>query len=350
MIHAVRCPSCLNLSRVETEDLGRTVECPLCGRPFSAVDESTPTAPSTPPTVRPNRGWNPSSPPPPVIPVVPDRVEPPIAEDPFAEDASSELPSGAVVGLALLPWGIPMLWLLLPMITGKDPIFSFAAPMAIAVGACGLEFGVAFTAKWSQSTRMKAVLAISILGYATGGLMFAVKKEWVEGIRRHFGRGELVWRPFVPPDGKYEVKFPGPARQVSTPLLGWNLVAFQFQDEAHQTLDVFVVAHGKAPIDLPNQQGKPPADPEWFEAAKKAVIESSGGAMLQNERPLTQRGHHGREYVLGLPDGVTNRIVRVFRVRAARNENIAYYLAAEGPFLAQSAPDVQTFFGSFSPR
>ena len=55
-----------------------------------------------------------------------------------------------------------------------------------------------------------------------------------------------------------------------------------------------------------------------------------------------ERGYAGREYCLVLPDGGTNRIVRVFRVK-----NLAYLLLVEGTALPPSHGDVKTFFNSF---
>ncbi len=326
------------MSRVGAGDLGKTVACPHCGRPFPAEDVDA--RRDEPPTIRPRRGWNPPAAP---VPPKPVAVEPSLIDDGRLEfEDDTALPSGTLVGLALLPWAVPMLWLLLPMLTGKEPIFSFAAPTALAFGAFGLCLGVGFTAKWSHGTKVKVILAITVLTFVTGGLMFAVKKEWVEAVRRHFGRGELVWQPFTPPDRAYDVKFPGKPRHVETPLKDWNLAAFQYADEAHKTLDVFVVAHGPPPAAAGD------ADADWFETAKKAVVAASGGE-LRSERPLTNPGHPGREYVLSLGDGVTNRIVRVFRMRPLNKRDAkAFYLAAEGPFLAPTAPDVQLFFSSFS--
>lgn len=342
MIHAVRCPSCLNLSRVGADDLGRTVACPHCGRPFAASADPgiapavvpPPAAPRETPTVRPRRGWNPpAAAEPPRLP----EVAP--SEDLSADDLAPDdaVPSGTVFGLALLAWGIPMLWLLLPAITGRDPIFSFAAPVALAVSVCGLCVGVGFTAKWSEGTKIKVVVGLTLLGYAAGGSLYAVKKDWVEAVRRHFGRGHLVWRPFKPPGEAYEIKFPGPVRAAESPLANWKLVAFQFADDNHKSHDIFLAAHGSPPPNAPAD------DRAWFDAAKQAVIDASGGELVAEREIVRAGGHPGREYELGLPDGATNRIVRVFRAGGK-----AFYLAAEGPFLARNSPDVQDFFLSFT--
>src|SRR5689334_13817071 len=106
-MHAVRCPSCRNLSRVGADALGRTVACPHCGRPFPAAPDPA----FTPPVVRRAKRARP-------------RVEPPA---PAARDDSADLglggshagPSPALLGLVLLPLGIPLLWLAGPVLTGK---------------------------------------------------------------------------------------------------------------------------------------------------------------------------------------------------------------------------------------
>lgn len=278
----------------------------------------------------------------PSIPVVQPAAEPAHFEDPVHVSAESWLPPPLLVGLSLLPWGVPFLWAILLFAGAREPVFSFATPVAVAVGVSGLCFGVAFAGRWSTSTRAKAIVAVALIGFASGGVLYSIKKEWIESIRRQFGRGDLRWREFQPPDAAYKVKLPAPALPTESPLPGWPLTAFRAAEQDRAASDSFVVAHGKPPA------GNPPpnaADDAWFDATKAAVIAASGGRVEQ-EKPLRDlRGNPGREYALTLGDGATNRVVRVYRIGER-----AFYLAAEGAFLPQNGHDVEVFFGSFYVR
>jgi hypothetical protein len=252
-------------------------------------------------------------------------------------------PPPALVGLVLLPLGIPLLWLAAPALTGVEPIFSFAAPVALAVGLCGLGLGVAFAHGWSETTRVKAVLGLVLVGYFTGGFLYFLKKEWAEAVRRHVGPGELKWHEFRPPhDAKaYQVKLPGKEKALAehAALPGWGLKAYRFAQDAKTALGlVYEVAHGVPPADV---AGKDLSDDDWFGKAREAVCRGCEGEVSQ-ERPVENKGHRGREYVLTLPDGATNRIVRVFRAG-----DRAFYLSVEGAFVPDDARYVREFFDSF---
>ncbi len=84
-------------------------------------------------------------------------------------------------------------------------------------------------------------------------------------------------------------------------------------------------------------------------AAREAVTGGCEGT-VDREQQVTWRGHPpngkqypGREYVLALPGGATNRIVRVYRAG-----DRAYYLAVEGAFVPDDAEYVVAFFGSLT--
>lgn len=333
MPHAVRCPSCQNLSRVEDFDLDRSVACPHCGRPFTAVVDR--------PIARPVR---PITPPQPVRPPPPEDIlflGSPVSDEEFHPDPPPPIREGlttTLIGLALLAWVIPFFWLAAPILTGKEPIFTLAVPVAMAIALTGLGLGIGAAAKWSHSTRIKGIVMLILIGYGTASTLYFLKKEWVEAVRRTFGRGELEWREFhagTPP--AYKVRFPGEAtKSDSSPLNGWKLEAYRFTDDRPGASDAFVSAHGNPPPELAQK-----ADDDWF-AAVKRELDAEGE--VRSEREISQQNDViGREYVLGLPDGATSRVVRVFR----RGPNAAYYLAAEGAFFGPDAKDVRIFFDSF---
>jgi hypothetical protein len=235
--------------------------------------------------------------------------------------------------LALLSWGIPAGWLLAPFLTGREAVFSFAAPVAIAVGLTGLGLGLAWT-KWSSRTRIHAVLVLLLVGYFTAGFLYFLKREWAEAVRHQLGRGPHEWIDFRDPAGGYTVRLPGPAVPTDSPLAGWPLTAFRVEDRS----DLFVVAAGPLP------EGFPAAEDAWFEKAKQAVVADAGHDLRTDPRPVATKGrtaYPGREFIIDLP-GQMVRIVRVFRVR-----DRAFYLSAQGPFWNPTTGDVKLFFDSF---
>ena len=347
MIHAVCCPSCENFARVGAGDLGRTVACPHCGRPFTA--ESAPEF--APERARPE----------PVVarlarprtPVVARLAEP--DDNPRADQGDlAHGPSPLLVALTLLPLGIPLLWLAAPVLTGVKPVFSFAAPVAIALGLGGLTLGIGFAHGWSPGTRIRASLAVILVGYFAAGFLYFMKKEWAEAVRKHVGPESGRWVVFTPPtDRAYQVRLPGQAAKADAPLAGWELEAYRFAPDrkgADALAVAYEIAHGQPPRDF-----RGTGDEEWFSRAKAAVCGACSGELVEertvrcreqkdaNEgraRPTVE--HPGREYVLSLPDGATNRIVRVFRVK-----DRAFYLAVEGAFIPGDARYVKDFFNSF---
>lgn len=332
MIHAVRCPSCANLSRVDADSLGQSVACPHCGRPFEAApDPGYATRVRREPVVArfaPPRG-----------PVVAR-----LAEDQHSPDAGdlAHGPNPLLVALTLLPLGIPLLWLVGPLLTGHHPVFSFAAPVALALGLGGLTLGIGFAHGWTPGTRLRAVLMVILIGYFVGAFLFFLKKEWAEEVRRHIGP-ETKWDWFVPPHDKnaYKVKMPGHPQAAEGLLPGWELKGYRYTPD-RKGRDAFAIVYEIADGKPPPAVVKPEApDGDFFEKAKAAVCEGCKGEVV-TEKEVTQQSHPGREYVLTLPDGATNRIVRVFRVK-----DRAYYLAVEGAFIPNDAKYVEMFFDTF---
>jgi hypothetical protein len=301
MAIAVRCPTCGDYSRVAESRLGRPVACPNCRESFVAE------------------------------PV--DSVVPTVYPDHASADAPHAGPTNVLFGLALLPFVIPLLWILGPTLTGKEPIFTFALPMAIAIASTGLCLGIVLTRDWSFGTRVKAILGIVLLMHFFAGFLYFLKTEWVEAIRKQFGRvNEDRWVRFVAPDRKFAARLPSIPKEDNGELIAdWKLKTFR-TDGANDPA-TYAIAHGRQPDDL-NEQ---PND-RFFAAAKEKATVSAGGTLVA-EKEARIPGYPGREFVFQLADKNTRRIVRVFRI-----ERFAFVAAVEGSFLAPDAGDVKAFF------
>ena len=322
----VRCPVCSQRSRVSESALGLIVACPRCPHQFLAQsDEELVIVPDAPvPTVHPRR-----------------RIEPPrTPAHPVVDEHHIHTgPNAFLISVALLPLGIPLMWLLVGAVTGRETVLSFAAPLALAVGVCGLCAGIALT-HWGTPARIRAMLAVVLLAYLASGALYFVKPGWLEEVRKNFGRGELAWRDFLPPDKAYQVKFPGPPKELeSSPVEGWPLKAFRFADPKRAGSDVFVSAHGTAPKDFP----KDGPEDAWFQKAKVALLQTTGAALVKDE-PVRGLGFEAREYELQFPDDQIKRVVRIVRVKSS-----VFYLSVDGPFLTGDTPDVKEFMRSFKP-
>ena len=307
MTHAVRCPVCRGVTKVETRSVGEPISCPRCDSPFRAVPEA-----------RVRSAWA------------------AVAAD-GTELAPAGRPTSFLLGLTLLPFGLPFLWYLASRVTNAEPIFSVLVAVAVSASAAGLGLGVALTRDWSSGTRVKVILALGLLTYGTGGLLYLLKKEWVEVLRKQIGRGDVQWRPFDAPDKSFHVKMPGRTEPAESPLPDWTLTAVRvLEQNQFGATDTFLVAYGQFPKDL-----RALAEDAWFDKVKPLVAPDGAGKLIA-EKPVSQQGFAGREYCLVLPDGGTNRIVRVFRVK-----NLAYLLLVEGTALPPNHGDVKTFFNSF---
>jgi len=343
----VRCAGCRQLSRVASEAVGLEVVCPRCAVTFVARPE---VPPDDPPVVR---RTDPAR-----VPVVRPRQAKPINWDappaPPEPDAERTPPTGGLVALALLPFGIPLLWLLASALVPRPVVLSFAVPVAVAVGVTGLGFGIAYVGRWSVATRAKALLALLLAAYLTAGLLFVVKKEWLQSLRRAFPRGEHEWRKFPieptekPPLIGYSVLFPAgeEVKEIPSPFPGeWK--AFECKDSKQP--DEYATAVGKLP-----GVAVWAADDPWFAAMGKAIrAAASPRATAPEEKPVELRDRTvvkqnapppipGREFHFTTPDDILwHRVVRVYRVK-----DCAIVLAVEGPNLTPDAADVVRFLES----
>lgn len=323
MAQAVQCPRCGEWSRVADGAVGATVACPHCTRAFTARAAALPVSRPRPAPVAPRDDDD--------VPTDDDRL--------FHGGGGSR---SVLVGLSLVPFAIPLIWLLLPFVIAPRPIFSFALPTAIALGVSGLCLGMAYAANWTTRTRLRAIVVLLAFGYGSAAFLYFLKKEWVQAVRKPFGPPELQWKDFQPPDGAYKVKLPGkPTASDVSPLPGWPLKTFRLAAGPNNdpVLGVaYEVAHGPAQDAV--KPGRTPDD-EWFAAARKALVERTGGEVTE-EKPAAQQAYPAREYTLTMPDGATTRIARIVRVGRQ-----AHYLAVEGTFIAGDHRFVKTFFDKY---
>lgn len=327
----VRCPGCRGASRVGPEAVGLLVVCPRCTDPFLAVEEATPVAPAAPPRTPPRPRDpdrdRPRRPRPPADP------EPgPDPHDPHADERGG-LPLSVMVGLALLPFAIPLVWLIAPLVAGRPPALSVAAPAALAVSAAALCLAVVFTVDWTPATRLKGVLVLLGLAYFAGLSLYFLRQEMVDRVGRALGPR---WQVFQPPDKAYRVELPGrplpvPANEQVLP--GWAVSAHR---ASRRRFDgAFTCTVGAGPDARPEL-----AQDAWFDAVGRVLLAGRNGAMLPVPRGVKGVPNlSGREWAVD-PGQPTGRTVRVYRANG-----VVYYLAAD-----PSDPDAAgRFFDSFRP-
>lgn len=341
-MQAVSCPRCGGWSRVRSEAVGQAVTCPYCALPFRASGDAAPAA-----EIEASSKSKPHL----VYATGRTRTKPSKAiEDDYDFDLpapASYHPTPLMLALCLFPVGIPLGWWAARFLApGIAPVFSFAAPTALAIGLVGLCFGIAYAAGWSTGTRFRAILMLIAVGYGSAGFLYCLKKEWAEAVRRRVEAPEPRWREFRPPDNAFAASMPGNPKTANADqyaLPGWRLQCFRTgagaaDDRKAELLAAsYVVASGKPPATVEADF----VDEDWFAAAKKALAEGSGGDVT-SEKVVSLQSYPGREYVVALPDGATTRVVRIFRAQRS-----AFYLSVEGAFLTGDARNVRTFFDKF---
>ena len=345
-MQAVCCPHCGGWSRVRAEAVGQAVTCPHCATAFRSSGVA-PALEDTPADDKPllvystGRGR-----------AKPNRPKPDVEIDADFELPAppSHHPTPLLLALCLLPLGIPLAWWAARFFApGIAPVFSFAAPTALAMGLLGLCFGVAYAAGWKTGTRFRAIVMLIAFGYGSAGFLYCLKKEWAEAVRRRVEPPEPRWSEFRPPDNAFSATMPGKPLIVDGDrfaLPGWGLQCYRAGAGAADDNNAELLAAGYVVA-----SGKPPAtiaadfvDDDWFDAAKKALADGTGGA-VKSEKTVSLQSYPGREYVVELPDGATTRVVRIFRAQRS-----AFYLAVEGAFLTGDARNVRQFFDKFQIR
>jgi hypothetical protein len=247
-----------------------------------------------------------------------------------------------LVGLALLPVGIPLLWLIARSALQTEPVFSAALPLAVGLGVSGLAVGVGLVRRWSHPARVRAVLVMTVVGYLTAAGLFAVRKEWAAAARKLFGPAQIDFKEWTQPGLPYKAQVPGQRASPATdgPVGGWELrtytaTAGQPDDRRGVWAVRYTLADGKPPIDAK-------ADDDWFAAVREAVVTASGGEVTR-ETPVRVSGKPARELWLTLPDRLTHRVVRLVRA-----DDKLVYAAAEGLFLAADRDEVTKFLAGLT--
>lgn len=316
----IRCPACNNLSRTGSESLGQLVICPSCRGPFVATEAAR------------NRTAR-------AIPVSAPPPSQPENNDSHSHDAlasSPALPKSVLFGLSLLPFLIPLVWMLAPLLFGWEPMLSLVVPITLAIAASTLSLAVVSTIDWTPLTRIKGVFMIVGLAYFTGALLFFLKPEAAEWVKKNFGN-DMAWHQFWPRGAGCGVKMPGNEIEKvnDQPLPGWDL------DQCYRAK----VEDANGPITYTLGIGKVgrKIDPEdWFKRAKMA-LETDVGVPAQDERRVMSRQRRlGREWTLPLPNDGPVRVVQVYR-----SGERFFYLAVEGVNIKSSEDNVSEFFSSF---
>ncbi|HEY1186418.1 MAG TPA: hypothetical protein VGE74_02125, partial [Gemmata sp.] len=262
--------------------------------------------------------------------------------------ATGGLPFSVMVGFALMPFGIPLLWLLGPLVTGFSASLSLAVPVSLAVAASALCLGVVYTIDWTGTTRLKGVLMLVCLSYLAAAGMYFLKPALMERIQKFFSVAAPWVLCEVPgTEGHCHIKLPVPGAPPEVVRGEKPLAGIEWADglrATHRiegTMDVktytyFIVANSpRAP--LVN------ADDRWFEEAAKGLKGATKAKDLKETVvPGENRPH--RQWELTFPDSTAVRIVRVFVIKGR-----VYYLAVEGPELTPDNENLGTFFQSFNP-
>lgn len=342
----VRCPGCRGASRVVPEAVGQTVACPRCAGQFLAIEEAVPIPVSKPvpkaastPRPRPLRRTEVASTAPrrrAVEPVTPPNAQHGPDGHPHIDPVTT-LPLSVMIGLALLPFAIPMVWLIAPFAFGQPPMLSLAAPVALAVSASALCMAIVFTIDWSPTTRVKGVFMLVGLAYMAALGLYFLKKDMVDGMKRVVGP-ERSWKEMKQPD--YKVLMPRNA----VPLIGWKPLSDRdvkgFQATHKEFAQKFTFVVGTAPDPNVAVAGD---EERWFEEIGKSLSPMPPPGQLKGE-PLPRLGDDelpGRQWQY--PVGGNIRIVRVYR-----DKDRLFLLSVEGPELQADDRLAERFFGSFA--
>ena len=325
---------------MEPEAVGLTVVCPRCHEPFLAIEEAAlvvkpasvsrraePLGPARQPVRAPQRTRKTAEP-----------VGAPGAYDPHDSPIAPTggLPVSVLIGFALLPFAIPLLWLIGPQLLTQPPALSLAAPAALALSASILCLSVVFTVDWTPATRIKGVLMLVGLSYFAGLSLYFLKKEMVDRAKEFLSPPEKQWE-FKPQKGLYRVRLPVNPQEVQEvkiqPLAGWKLACYQTH---HEPLVASPVSYlfGSGPDTMPKAE-------RWFEEIGKAVVADAGGAPVSPPSGVKSvDGHAGQRWLVELPNA--DRVVEVYRVNGT-----VYYLSIESERLSPDEPPARTFFTSF---
>jgi hypothetical protein len=253
------------------------------------------------------------------------------------------LPASVLIGLALLPFVIPILWLIAPAAFGQRPHLSVAVPLAIALSASILSLAVIYTIDWSPQVRVKGVLMLVGLAYFFSISFFFLKPEMVDWVKTFFGR---KWITFSHPSApmRYSVVLPKfPEKDAGQPVPGMRLECYKLIHTDTTGTHEFVVA-----IDLPPPKDakRPDRDfgsEDWFERTKNMIAADLG--QIDPDVPydsLDELNGKGRQFGIKVAAKNAVRIVHIYVINGR-----VYYLSIEREGLTEKDEYARTFFSSF---
>jgi hypothetical protein len=334
---------------VDAAARGLTVQCPLCSDTFVAVPEAKLVAPGR--TTRKNTQS--------VRTRSRDAAESPrsLAQNkpsPSNEDdhdphrhPSGGLPASVLMGLALLPFAIPILWLIAPIVFGQPPMPSVVVPLAIAISASILSLAVIYTIDWSPQLRVKGVLILVGMAYFVSVSLYFLKPEMVDWAKTFLGRKHWTFfsHPEAPLTHSFIVSLPKqPERDAGQPIHGLNLDCFKLthKDAVSNREFVFVVA-----VDLPQANGANGKDRKlgsdaWYKNIIQNMLADTQGQPDPDVPEVSLGKPAGQQFGIKLPDNRTVRIVHIYVF-----DGRVYYLSIEGVDLKWGEEYVHTFFSSF---
>jgi hypothetical protein len=260
---------------------------------------------------------------------------------------SRPLPASVLIGLALLPFAIPILWLIAPVVTGVAPAMSIATPAALAVSASILCLAVIYTVDWTPATRIKGVLMLVGLAYFGAGSLYFLKREMVGRFQRFAGLEERIpWRPFGTAD--YKIELPGRVQALDEndrPIASLKLSYHTATSDQRLTGRYQFVCGS---LRLGNQDGgngNEPGTAAWFAGIVREVVDRSGGRRLGDPEELSHNANQlGRQFLIHFPDQQAFRLVRIYVIHQT-----VYYLSVEGSNVDSEDAIVIHFFDSFQP-
>lgn len=320
----LECAVCGEGWLVERRKLGRSLSCPHCGSAYRSVRVDRATGAAD---------------------VSPSYSSPPLAETVADSEGLEEvgvspaggLPASVIIGLALLPYGVPIFWILGPFLTGTVPPVSIVTPIALAVSTSILCLSVIYTVDWSAETRLKGVFILILLSYFVGLTLYFTKKDTLERLYR-LGK-EIEWHEFQPDKGPvYRIKVPVPPQEIlEQPLQLAELHCYQAR--VPQDLfgwQIYVVGAG-----TPKPHEEFPGTPGWFDAVRKTLLKD-GKKNLKGQFQMNNGFLKGCKWEIELVDTGRMRVILVYVGRGK-----VYYLAVEGEQVNVHHPDVNRFFRSF---
>ncbi|MCS7022989.1 MAG: hypothetical protein NZU63_14310 [Gemmataceae bacterium] len=252
--------------------------------------------------------------------------------------SAAGLPATVIIGLALLPFGIPLFWLIGPVLTGTSPPVSLVTAVALAVSASILCLSIIYTIDWTAETRLKGVVILIVLAYFGGMTLYFTDKATLERLYR-LGK-DVEWREFQPDRGPvYRVKVPAFARPEPTPAQPLPLAELHcYHLRVPQDLfgwHMYVMGAGE-----PKQHPELPGSDGWFDAAQKTIL--SDGGQLRQHFVVPNGFLKGRQWEIELPENGKMRVIRIYVGRGK-----VYYLSVEGDQINAHHQDVERFFRSF---